>query len=314
MIEEIEILALLTIVTGTPMLATLVGRVLASRHAGHDAQQTVTNFKDRVNAWWAMLAVAALAFVFGVSGVIVLFALLSFLALREFITLTRLRRADHWSVLAAFFIAIPVQYYLVWIEWYGLFSILIPVFAFVLLPISSALRGDSVAFLERVAQVQWGVMIAVFCLSHVPALATLHIPGYEGRALLLVVYLLIIVQMSDVFQYFAGKLFGRHRIAPSLSPMKTVEGTVIGVAGATVLGSALWWITPFTWWQAGLLALMTTTMGFCGGLVLSAIKRDRGVKDWGWSIPGPGGVLDRLDSVVFAAPVFFHLARYGWAG
>jgi phosphatidate cytidylyltransferase len=156
------------------------------------------------------------------------------------------------------------------------------------------------------------LMISVFCLSHVPALLGLTIPGYEGHNLLLIAFLILVVQSSDVLQYIWGKLLGRHKIAPELSPSKTVEGFVGGVGSATLLGSLLWWITPFTPWQAGAIALVISLMGFFGGLVMSAIKRDRGVKDWGWMIEGHGGVLDRLDSVIFAAPVFFHMTRYWW--
>jgi phosphatidate cytidylyltransferase len=157
-------------------------------------------------------------------------------------------------------------------------------------------------------------MLAVFCISHVPALITLHIPGYEGRGLLLIAFLVIVVQSSDVLQYVWGKLFGRHKIAPTLSPSKTWEGFIGGVCSATVLGALLWWLTPFSFFQAGGMALLITIMGFLGGLVMSAIKRDRGVKDWGSMIEGHGGILDRLDSVVFAAPIFFHLTRYFWGG
>jgi phosphatidate cytidylyltransferase len=156
-------------------------------------------------------------------------------------------------------------------------------------------------------------MISVYCLSHVPALVGLHIPGYESRDLLLIAFLVLVVQSSDVLQYVWGKLAGRHKIAPLLSPSKTVEGFAGGVASATLLGAALWWITPFTPWQAGLVALLVNLMGFCGGLVMSAIKRDRGVKDWGHMIEGHGGMLDRLDSLCFAAPIFFHLTRYFFA-
>jgi phosphatidate cytidylyltransferase len=206
-----------------------------------------------------------------------------------------------------------VQYYLIWIEWYGLYSIFIPVYAFLLMPIVVALRGDTENFMMRVAEVQWGLMITVFCISHVPALLTLTIPGYEGRNLLLIAFLVFVVQSSDVLQYIWGKLCGRHKIAPLLSPSKTVEGFLGGVLSATLLGAALWWITPFAPWQAGAMALVVTLMGFFGGLVMSAIKRDRGVKDWGTMIEGHGGMLDRLDSVIFSAPIFFHLTRYWWA-
>jgi len=121
------------------------------------------------------------------------------------------------------------------------------------------------------------------------------------------------VQLSDVLQYVCGKLAGKHKIAPNLSPSKTVEGCIGGVALATLIGAMLCWITPFAFWQAALFALLVCLLGFAGGLVMSAIKRDRGVKDWGHMIEGHGGMLDRLDSVYFAAPVFFHMVRYWWA-
>ncbi|MFO0490735.1 MAG: phosphatidate cytidylyltransferase, partial [Curvibacter sp.] len=151
-----------------------------------------------------------------------------------------------------------------------------------------------------------------FCISHIPALLTLQIAGFEGRNLLLLAFLLLVVQASDVLQYVWGKLLGRHKVAPELSPSKTWEGLVGGAASASAIGAALWWMTPFSPWQAFVVAVVLTALGFLGGLVMSAIKRDRGVKDWGNLIQGHGGVLDRLDSLCFAAPVYFHIVRYWW--
>ena len=294
------------------ILASLVGFVLARRYASSAPNPTIDNLNSRIKAWWLMVIVIGLAFAFGKTGVIILFALASLAALREFITLTPTRRGDHVALAVSFFVVLPLQYYLIWIEWYGLYSIFIPVYVFLLLPIIIAMRGDTKDFMGRVAEIQWGLMICVFCLSHVPALITLQIPGFQGRDLLLIAFLVLVAQSSDVLQYVWGKLLGRHQIAPLLSPSKTIEGTVGGIFTATLLGAALWWVTPFSPWQAGLIALAINLMGFCGGLVMSAIKRDRGVKDWGWMIEGHGGVLDRLDSVVFAAPIFFHVTRYWW--
>ena len=160
---------------------------------------------------------------------IVLFALASLAALREFITLTPTRRGDHVALAVAFFVVLPLQYYLIWIDWYGLYSVFIPVYVFLLLAAIAALRQDTRHFMSRVAETQWGLMISVFCLSHVPALLGLTIPGYEGHNLLLIAFLILVVQSSDVLQYIWGKLLGRHKIAPELSPSKTVEGFVGGV-------------------------------------------------------------------------------------
>jgi phosphatidate cytidylyltransferase len=258
-----------------------------------------------------MVTLICLAFAFGQAGAIALFALASLAALREFITLTPTRRGDHLALAAAFFIVLPLQYYLIWIEWYGLYSIFIPVYVFLLLPILAALRQEAKNFMARVAEVQWGLMISVFCLSHVPALLTLAIPGYAGRNLLLIIFLVLVAQTNDLLQRVFGKLAGRHPVAPRLAPSKTFAGVAGGLAGATLLGAALWWITPFSPWQAGGMALLIGIIGFCGTLVMAAIKRDRGVKDFG-AMTEQGGVLDRLDSVIFAAPIFFHIVRFWW--
>lgn len=293
------------------VLASLVGAVLRWR-APPGPHAVIDNLNARINAWWVMVAVIGCAFALGYWAVILLFYGVSFYALREFLTLMPTRRSDYPALVAAFYFVLPMQYLLIGIGWYGLFSIFIPVYVFLLLPILASLGGDSKHFLERASKVQWALMLAVFCISYVPALLTLEIAGYEGRNLLLIAFLVIVVQLSDVLQYVCGKLMGKHKIAPNLSPSKTLEGFIGGVALATLIGGALWWITPFTFWQALLIALMINILGFFGGLVMSAIKRDRGVKDWGHMIEGHGGMLDRLDSVCFAAPVFFHFVRYWW--
>ena len=293
-------------------IASIIGWVLKLRFAPDEPHTVIDNLNSRIRAWWWMVAILGAAFWFDKAGVIVLFALLSFFALREYITLCYTRRGDHVVLLLAFFLALPVQYALIWIEWYQLYAIFIPVYAFLLLPIFAALGADTTRFLERASKVQWGLMICVYCLSHVPALMTLNIRGYEGRNLLLIAFLVLVVQGSDVLQYVWGKLLGKHKVAPELSPSKTWEGLIGGVASATALGAAMHGITPFTALEAALVALVICLMGFFGGLVMSAIKRDRGVKDWGSMIEGHGGILDRLDSVVFAAPIFFHIVRYGW--
>ena len=291
-------------------VASLAGYALKRVVAKGQPHATIDNLNDRIKAWWVMVLVIGCAFLFGKNGVIFLFLFISFASLREFMSLTYTRSGDYLALAASFFIVLPLQYLLIYVGWYGLYSIFIPVYVFLLLPIIAALSSDITHFLERGAKIQWGLMICVYCISHVPALLMLDIPGYEGRNALLICFLILVVQMSDVLQYVWGKLFGKRKVAPELSPSKTVEGFVGGVASASLLGAAMWWITPFEVWQAGAMALAIAFMGFLGGLVMSAIKRDRGVKDWGAMIEGHGGMLDRLDSVCFAAPIFFHLTRY----
>lgn len=313
MTAPVEFALLMLGVLGVLVLASGVAALLRARVDPGGTDPVIENLVARIKAWWAMAALLAIAMLFGRAGVVTLFALLSFAAMREFLTLTAKSRADHYALATAFFIVLPMQYYLIWIDWYGLYSIFIPVYAFLLLPIISALRSDTQGFLTRVSETQWGLMICVFAASHVPALLTLQIPGYEGKSILLIAFLVVVVQSSDVLQYVFGKLFGRHKIAPLLSPAKTWEGFLGGVFSASLLGAALWWMTPFAIWQAFVISGVIAIMGFFGGLVMSAIKRDKGVKDWGHLIAGHGGFIDRLDSVVFSAPIFFHIVRYFWS-
>lgn len=291
------------------ILASVVAVVLRRRKPG----PTIDNLVARINAWWVMVAVLAACFLLGRVATLVLFALASFLALREFVTLTPTRRGDHLVLVLCFYVAIPLQYFLIGIDWYGLFVMCIPVYGFLLLPAVSALAGDTEDFLARNTKIQWGLMLTVYCISYAPALLLLDIPGYENGNLLLLLYLLLVVQLSDVLQYVFGKLFGRHLLAPKVSPSKTLEGLLGGGLSAAGVGAALWWITPFTPLQSGLLSLLIVTCGFLGGLALSAVKRSLGAKDWGQLIEGHGGMLDRLDSVTFAAPIFFHVVRFAYA-
>lgn len=307
-----DFLVPLGIVIGTLLAASTIGFVLKARSGPDGPSDTVKNLNARINAWWVMVIVMAIAFLIGNTGIIVLFAICSFAAFREFLTLTNTRTTDYWALVAAVFIALPLQYVSVAMNWYGFYSIFIPVYAFLLMPIMSALKGETTGFLTRVAEAQWALMISVFCVSHVPALLSLNIEGFEGRNLFLIFFLVVVVQASDVLQYVWGKLLGKRKIAPSLSPSKTLEGLVGGVLSACVIGAALFWVTPFSPLQAAALSLVITLMGFFGGLVMSAIKRDRGVKDWGHSIAGHGGFIDRLDSVIFSAPIYFHIVRFFW--
>jgi phosphatidate cytidylyltransferase len=298
-------------VLGVLVVATFTGAILARRVTSESGRAVVTNLNDRIRAWWVMCAVFALALLTRGVGSVLLFAATSFFALREFITLTPTRHGDHRTLLWIFFIVTPIQYWLVWSGQYGLFTIFIPVYVFLLAPARSALAGETEDFLARTATIQWALMICVYCVSYAPALLTLEVAGQQDNAgAKLLLFLVIVVQSSDVAQYIWGKLFGRHKIAPSVSPNKTWEGFVGGIATATLIGAGLWWVTPFSPWQAALMSLAITLMGFAGGLTMSAIKRDRGVKDFGALIAGHGGVLDRIDSLCFAAPVFYHLTRY----
>lgn len=292
------------------IVASVAGAILGKRARSESGRATVDNLNARVNAWWVMIAVLGVTFALGETATLIVFGFVSFFALREFITLTPTRASDYVPLLLTFFVILPVQYLLIAYDQYGTFAIFIPVYGFLLLPAVATFSGDTHEFLERSAKLQWAAMITVYCISYAPALLLLKIPGYENANSLLLLYLLLIVQLSDVLQYVFGKLFGRTKLAPRVSPSKTVEGLVGGGAATILVGGALSWITPFTWPQALGISFAIVAAGVLGGLTLSAMKRGLGAKDWGVMIEGHGGMLDRMDSVSFAAPVFFHIVRF----
>jgi len=297
-------------VIGLLAVSSLIAAVLRRRVTEEPGRSVVTNLTRRINAWWAMVAVLALTLATGGIGSVLLFGATSFFAFREFATLSPTRTTDHSTLVWAFFVVIPLQYLFVALQWYGMVAIFIPVYAFLFAPVRSAMAGDTRDFLARTATIHFGLMVTVYCVSYAPALLMLEIPGYESENVKLLVFLIVVVQLSDVLQYVVGKLVGKRPMAPRVSPNKTWEGFAGGVFGATALGTALWWLTPYAPWQAALVSLLLALAGVAGGLVMSAVKRDRAVKDFGEAIPGHGGVLDRIDSVCFAAPLFFHVTRY----
>jgi phosphatidate cytidylyltransferase len=300
--------------------ATAVVQILKRRSDSAVDPAILENFRVRVRAWWFLTTPLAAAFLmaslprFGSWATVGLFWLLSFWALREFITLTPTRPGDHRALFWVFFLLTPAQYLLVGLNWYELYSILIPVYAFLFIPARIAMSGDSKRFLERTAKIEVGLLITVYALSYAPALLNLdlHLPSdkiYSGRVRLLF-FFIVIVQLSDVLQYAWAQLPSKHPIVPMISPTKTWEGLLGGAGSVTLLGAAGWWATPFPYWLAGAMSLMIALMGFAGSLTMSAIKRDRGVKDYGTLVEGHGGVLDRIDTICFAAPIFFHFTLY----
>jgi len=301
------------VVAGVLTLASVAGLALQARAKTDAGRRTVANLNARTRAWWVMTGLLGAALWAGHGCTIVLFGVISFLALREMITLTPSRRADHHTLFWAFFVMVPLQYYLVYAGRYGLYSIVLPVYGFLFLALRSTFTGDYTNYLERTAKIQWGVMICVYCLSHAPAITTLPLRNFGPGGWRMLVFLVGVVQMSDVLQYVWGKLLGRRKIAPHISPNKTWEGFLGGVLTAAALGAAAWKLTPFTPIQAFGMALTIALLGFAGGIVMSAVKRDAGVKDYGHLIEGHGGMMDRVDSLSFAAPVFFHVCRF-WFG
>lgn len=294
-------------------VASLTGLLLKKFKLNIHNRKTIENLNQRINAWWVMSIVLLIAILIGTVGTLVLFVFISFCALRECITITPTQLADHQALFWCFFIFLPLQYLLIGLKCYQIFVIFIPVFVFLFIATRVAINGDTVDFLGRVAKIQWSMMIAVYCISYIPALLLLNNDGDQAKNFKLIIFLVIVVEISDVLQYIFGKLMGKHAIVPKLSPNKTMEGFVGGILSASCIGMSLWWITPFNFWQAGFLSIVMTLLGFCGGLCMSAIKRDRGVKDFGTIIDGHGGMMDRIDSLCFVAPIYFQI-MYNFLG
>ncbi|WP_417627288.1 phosphatidate cytidylyltransferase [Pararhodobacter aggregans] len=304
-------IALLALAVALVLLAlTLFGERMRARRPQPDTAVEV--FMTRVDSWWAMFILFTLAMLAGSWAIILLFAVASFAALREFYTYSARTKADHLSLALAFYIILPVQFLLVFFDLQRTFAVFIPVGVFLLMPFVSVLRGSTERFLSRVSETQWGLMIAVFCLSHIPALMWLQRPDQEpGRGMLLIAFLVLVVQTGDLAAFYTGRGRGWRRIVPGLSS-KTWGSAASGLAAAAGLGLVLFWITPFGPLGAAAMAAVASLAGQVGHLVLRAIKRDRGLRDWSHLIPGQGGFLDQLDSVIFAAPAFFHLTRLWW--
>jgi phosphatidate cytidylyltransferase len=301
------ILVLLGVVGAILVVATLVGRAVARQASTARQRAAAADLQRRIHAWWGMIPVMVGCLWLEWPGILGFFAVVSFLALRELITLVPTHRADHTTLLLAFLFAVPVQYGLVWTGWTGLFLVFVPVWMLLVVSVRVALTGDPRDYLRRVAAIQYVLLVGVYALSHAPAMRLLDLDGLAGREHLLVVFLVVVTQASDVLQFIWGKLAGRTPLLPMVSPHKTVEGLVGGLGSTIVVGALLAPLLPFPRWETAVLAGITATAGWLGGVVLSAIKRDAGVKDYGRLIRGHGGILDRADSLVFAAPVLFHV-------
>jgi phosphatidate cytidylyltransferase len=289
--------------------ATYLGTWLAGRTQDASKLGWIGQMNTRIRASWAIVLLFAVAFVVGGGALLVFFAIASFFALREFIALTPIRASDHLALVLAFYVVIPVNYLLIAADWYAMYTVFIPVYVFLVLPVVMALRQDTEHYLVRIAKVQWGLMICVFCVSHAPAIATLELQGFEGRGALLLLYFLLVVQMSDLLAVIASAAIGRTPLKSN--PNKSREGVLAGGAAAVVLGAALFWMTPFKLWQAALMSLAIVVAGFMGGLVLTSVERSLGARVWtDDGVLLTRGMLQRLDALTFAAPVFFHLALY----
>ena len=287
--------------------ASLIIWVLGQLKPGQD----FTELRLRVKSWWIMAGIFALAIMFDRRISLFFLAFVSFIAFKEYLSLIPTRRADRRVFLLAY-IAIPIQYFCIGIEWYGMFIIFVPVYMFLLIPARMVLIGSTEGYLKAAGTLHWGLMTTVFSLGHAAYLLVLPAdvnPGAEGPGLLL--YLIFLTQFNDVSQFVWGKTLGRFKVLPSVSPGKTYEGLLGGLATTMVLATPLGpWLTPMSLIHSFCAGVLIALGGFLGDVTISAVKRDVGVKDSGQLLPGHGGILDRVDSLTFTAPLFFHFIYY----
>ena len=313
--------ALFIIVFGLLVLAGLVIFLLSMRD--FDDAQVAQQYRDDIDdlnqllrTSWLMMFVFWIAWLAGDAARLVLFGLGSFFALREFMTLSPTRHGDHRSLVLAFFAVLPFQYWLVGHQHFELFTVFIPVYVFLALPVTSALANDPQRFLERNAKLQWGIMVCVYGMSHVPALMLMDFPDYDNKNAFLMLFLVLVVQSCMVTQHLVARFYVSPEKPPTaaqISQSFNWRSWWAGMAAGSLLGALLAGITPFVPGQAFAMAFIACAAGSLGHLVMKALKRDRGIPIWrgqGKGITGAGGMLDRIDSLCFAAPVFFHSVRW----
>jgi phosphatidate cytidylyltransferase len=304
--QDNGLLIIIALIFGILIFATILFFIIGKLKPNAKLQEV----KARTRSWWVMATVFIVATVFNTKISYVAIAFLSFVAFRELYSLLGFRDSDRRAIFWAF-IAIPVQYYLAYLGWYGAFIIFIPVVMFLVLPLRLVLKGDTAGITKSMGLMQWTLMLTVFGISHMAYLLSLpELKGFHagGRGLLL--FLVFLTEINDVMQFTWGKLFGKYKIIPKVSPNKTWEGFIGGMICTTAIGYGLSFLTPLNTWQVLFVSFMVAFAGFAGDVVMSSIKRDIGVKDTGTAIPGHGGVLDRIDSLAYTAPAFFHLVYY----
>jgi phosphatidate cytidylyltransferase len=312
-----QVAALFLIVFGILIAVSVTAFLLTFRRQAdaHDEawHAELKNFRKLLRTSWFMVVVFWMAWAAGDKAATVLFALIAFFALREFITLSPTRRGDHRSLVMAFFIVLPIQFWLVATEHFDLFTVFIPVYVFLAIPVVSALAGDTQRFLERNAKLQWGIVVCVYGMSHVPALLLLDFRNYRGKGAFLVFFLVFVVQTCMLVQHIVTRRLKRPASVPQVSKSFNWYSWMLGMSAGTFTGGALSFITPFKPGQALAMAFVACAAGSMGHLVMKALKRDRGVTAWGQrgiSVTGANGLLDRVDALCFAAPIFFHSARW----
>ncbi|MDA0147357.1 phosphatidate cytidylyltransferase [Vibrio sp. LaRot3] len=288
------------------VVGTLAYLYLSRRHPDKDYQE----LKLRIRSWWWMIGIVFVVLYLPVQYTLIFVGFLSFMALKEFLSIVPTRMTDRRVIFWAY-LSIPFQYYWLSIGWYGMFIIFIPVYMFLYLPMVAVLIGDTKGFIRSAGIIHWALMLTVFCVSHMAYLLVLPSKNPDAGSMGMLLFLLVFTQFNDVCQYVWGKSFGKHKIVPKVSPNKTWEGFIGGAATIiTISYFVAPYLTPLTSLQGMVAGMIIAFSGFIGDLVISSVKRDLKIKDTSQFIPGHGGILDRIDSLMFTAPLFFHYIYY----
>ncbi|MNW47409.1 Phosphatidate cytidylyltransferase [compost metagenome] len=260
----------------------------------------------RIKTWWGMLIIFCLATLFNPVVSLLSLMVLSFFALKEYFSLIRTRKADRRIFLWAY-LSIPVQFYWIYIEWYGMFIIFIPIYVFLFLPLPRLINKGTVGFLRSVSSTQWGLMLMVFGLSHL-AYFQFATPQYGAG---LVLFLVVLTQLNDVVHHLASVYFGRRKVVPTSNPYLTWEG--FAVAFLVTTGVSYWiypYLTPLTPIFGLFSGMLISLSGFFGSLTVSVLKRDLLIGDDDKFQALKKTYLSRVDSLAYTSPVLFHVIRY----
>ncbi len=263
-----------------------------------------------IRSWWFILIPLFLVLMINKTLFILSFCLISIFSFKEFTGAIPVRSKDKLIKYLVYFL-ILVQYYWVYIGWYRMFIIFVPIYIFLLLPAVMILSGETKGFIKSVGNFNWIVMLTVFSISHVAYLINLPEKNPEAGSIGLILYLLLLTEFNDVSQYICGKCFGKHKIIPKVSPNKTWEGFLGGLIIITLIaGFIAPLLTPMNRLFGFLSGFFISISGFFGDSIISSVKRDLKIKDFSTLIPGHGGILDRIDSLLYTSPLFFHFIYY----
>jgi len=274
-----------------------------------------TDLGPRMRSWWVMAVLVGGALLLGWQATAILFAIISFLALKEYLTLAPTRKEDRLIVLLAY-LAVFLNYALIFTDGlfedsYQIYVVFTPVYVFLTAAAVMAWIGRTDGYLATVGIVHWGTVACVYNIGYIAYLMRVPDAQTPAGGAGLVFFLIFITQLNDVAQYCWGKALGRRKITPKVSPNKTWEGAIGGwITAALVFYLLAPYFTPLQPLDAAIMAVIVPMAGFFGDITMSAVKRDIGVKDTSHLIPGHGGVMDRLDSLTFAAPIYFHLLAF----